>query len=100
SKLSARDRKSTRLNSSHVKNSYAVFCSKKKELHHHAFAELTLEPRQCCRHRLRLLAQLVEHAHSFPSRGWRSPGRSATPHGRTRRHARRSHDAPLTGSGR
>src|SRR5690606_40976088 len=26
----ARDRKSTRLNSSHVKNSYAVFCSKKK----------------------------------------------------------------------
>src|SRR5690606_41829800 len=26
----ARDRKSTRLNSSHVKNSYAVFCLKKK----------------------------------------------------------------------
>src|SRR5690606_29479142 len=26
----AEDRKSTRLNSSHVKNSYAVFCSKKK----------------------------------------------------------------------
>src|SRR5690606_41842583 len=26
-----RDRKSTRLNSSHVKNSYAVFCLKKKE---------------------------------------------------------------------
>src|SRR5690606_39334922 len=28
--LSALDRKSTRLNSSHVKNSYAVFCLKKK----------------------------------------------------------------------
>src|SRR5690606_39289163 len=28
--LHARDRKSTRLNSSHVKNSYAVFCLKKK----------------------------------------------------------------------
>src|SRR5690606_41932714 len=27
---SSRDRKSTRLNSSHVKNSYAVFCLKKK----------------------------------------------------------------------
>src|SRR5699024_11269810 len=30
--LSARDRKSTRLNSSHVSNSYAVFCLKKKIL--------------------------------------------------------------------
>src|SRR5207302_8179747 len=29
---SARDRKSTRLNSSHVKISYAVFCLKKKKL--------------------------------------------------------------------
>src|SRR5690606_42130162 len=29
---SLRDRKSTRLNSSHVKNSYAVFCLKKKKL--------------------------------------------------------------------
>src|SRR5690625_6768226 len=28
---SARDRKSTRLNSSHVANSYAVFCMKKKK---------------------------------------------------------------------
>src|SRR5690606_41409524 len=27
------DRKSTRLNSSHVKNSYAVFCLKKKKYH-------------------------------------------------------------------
>src|SRR5690606_42108365 len=27
-----RDRKSTRLNSSHVKNSYAVFCLKKKKI--------------------------------------------------------------------
>src|SRR5690606_39434726 len=30
--LSKLDRKSTRLNSSHVKNSYAVFCLKKKTL--------------------------------------------------------------------
>src|SRR5437773_5155844 len=30
----SRDRKSTRLNSSHITNSYAVFCSKKKMLHH------------------------------------------------------------------
>src|SRR5438874_9186687 len=29
----ARDRKSTRLNSSHVENSYAVFCLKKKTTH-------------------------------------------------------------------
>src|SRR5207302_6861651 len=29
----ARDRKSTRLNSSHVKISYAVFCLKKKRIH-------------------------------------------------------------------
>src|SRR5690606_40755051 len=31
--LRGRDRKSTRLNSSHVKNSYAVFCLKKKNEH-------------------------------------------------------------------
>src|SRR5690606_12380529 len=31
SRLLSRDRKSTRLNSSHVKNSYAVFCLKKKK---------------------------------------------------------------------
>src|SRR5690554_7677461 len=30
----ARDRKSTRLNSSHVRISYAVFCLKKKKEHH------------------------------------------------------------------
>src|SRR5690606_39766215 len=30
-RLLLRDRKSTRLNSSHVKNSYAVFCLKKKK---------------------------------------------------------------------
>src|SRR5690625_6599001 len=32
SRLSAADRKSTRLNSSHVANSYAVFCLKKKTM--------------------------------------------------------------------
>src|SRR5690606_41958517 len=31
--LEQQDRKSTRLNSSHVKNSYAVFCLKKKRRH-------------------------------------------------------------------
>src|SRR5690606_39640784 len=31
----SRDRKSTRLNSSHVKNSYAVFCVKKKRMSSH-----------------------------------------------------------------
>src|SRR5690606_31810278 len=31
------DRKSTRLNSSHVKISYAVFCLKKKKKHYHSF---------------------------------------------------------------
>src|SRR5699024_11844119 len=31
----ALDRKSTRLNSSHVSISYAVFCLKKKKSHHH-----------------------------------------------------------------
>src|SRR5436309_5939592 len=31
----AADRKSTRLNSSHVKISYAVFCLKKKKKHYH-----------------------------------------------------------------
>src|SRR5690606_40575940 len=31
-KLDGRDRKSTRLNSSHVKISYAVFCLKKKKI--------------------------------------------------------------------
>src|SRR5690349_22236953 len=30
------DRKSTRLNSSHVEISYAVFCLKKKKTHHHS----------------------------------------------------------------
>src|SRR5690606_41833658 len=33
--LFSSDRKSTRLNSSHVKISYAVFCLKKKKVRHH-----------------------------------------------------------------
>src|SRR5699024_11921983 len=33
-KVQAQDRKSTRLNSSHVSISYAVFCLKKKNHHH------------------------------------------------------------------
>src|SRR6266496_6117446 len=39
------DRKSTRLNSSHVENSYAVFCLKKKKGNH---ASISLE-NQCVR---------------------------------------------------
>src|SRR5690606_39881343 len=38
------DRKSTRLNSSHVKISYAVFCLKKKNNHRTDLADLTLRP--------------------------------------------------------
>src|SRR5436309_2679375 len=36
--LRCRDRKSTRLNSSHVKISYAVFCLKKKKKVHHEYS--------------------------------------------------------------
>src|SRR5690625_5955525 len=37
------DRKSTRLNSSHVANSYAVFCLKKKKNHqHHRVQSITI----------------------------------------------------------
>src|SRR3712207_6915121 len=32
-----RDRKSTRLNSSHANISYAVFCLKKKKVHYHCY---------------------------------------------------------------
>src|SRR3712207_7461503 len=35
-KVNGRDRKSTRLNSSHANISYAVFCLKKKNIQHHA----------------------------------------------------------------
>src|SRR5438067_10204212 len=43
---SERDRKSTRLNSSHVSISYAVFCLKKKKKHDYvAVPQLVLTPR-------------------------------------------------------
>src|ERR1039458_10709713 len=38
------DRKSTRLNSSHLGNSYAVFCSKKKTRKHQEFSVRATEP--------------------------------------------------------
>src|SRR5436305_11459189 len=38
---SFRDRKSTRLNSSHVRISYAVFCLKKKKKHHPQASTIT-----------------------------------------------------------
>src|SRR2546430_12383934 len=40
--LAARDRKSTRLNSSHSQISYAVFCLKKNEIAHHSSAVETI----------------------------------------------------------
>src|SRR5215475_15488052 len=42
--LGAGDRKSTRLNSSHVKSSYAVFCLKKKKPPHGEAAEDRQQP--------------------------------------------------------
>src|SRR5438874_10301010 len=45
-RVSQRDRKSTRLNSSHVEISYAVFCLKKKKIPHRARAA-QLHHRHC-----------------------------------------------------
>src|SRR2546430_5474769 len=42
--LAARDRKSTRLNSSHSQISYAVFCLKKKKKHHVQHLSTTVTP--------------------------------------------------------
>src|SRR5438067_10564395 len=42
-RLQRRDRKSTRLNSSHVSISYAVFCLKKKNIKRRAIHDGTLE---------------------------------------------------------
>src|SRR5438067_3337587 len=44
------DRKSTRLNSSHVSISYAVFCLKKKKKKHHACDKAKHKPRDLTRH--------------------------------------------------
>src|SRR3712207_8973530 len=38
--VKSRDRKSTRLNSSHANISYAVFCLKKKKNNYHSFSDL------------------------------------------------------------
>src|SRR5437773_5925116 len=40
--LARRDRKSTRLNSSHITISYAVFCLKKKKSHHYKIQYIRL----------------------------------------------------------
>src|SRR5690349_24210773 len=45
-----RDRKSTRLNSSHVEISYAVFCLKKKTNHHTNFCLVSTQSSLICRH--------------------------------------------------
>src|SRR6266508_4703242 len=44
--LAPRDRKSTRLNSSHVAISYAVFCLKKKKPHHDPIFSLKKKQKQ------------------------------------------------------
>src|SRR5256885_8599982 len=44
---SGRDRKSTRLNSSHLVISYAVFCLKKKKTQHSPVSVLHLDPTAC-----------------------------------------------------
>src|SRR5215813_6363114 len=54
-----RDRKSTRLNSSHVRISYAVFClKKKKELPHEKIVELEVQRRSDVRIRILLERQI------------------------------------------
>src|SRR3712207_6859099 len=46
--VSLRDRKSTRLNSSHANISYAVFCLKKKKIHNnHVHRILIIETTMC-----------------------------------------------------
>src|SRR5207253_8087925 len=53
-KLVIEDRKSTRLNSSHVAISYAVFCLKKKKNNLHREEQLANEPISLSEHILRL----------------------------------------------
>src|SRR5436309_9365394 len=70
------DRKSTRLNSSHVKNSYAVFCLKKKDerdVHH----VVGLSHLDCVRELavVELLLRAFTELESCPEFGWqRVPG--------------------------
>src|SRR5579883_2876307 len=75
-----RDRKSTRLNSSHVKRSYAVFCLKKTKkdrnrheeaLHQHAAYRQACRPMSLCVHltvfaRWRFYAQAAQPFGAFP----------------------------------
>src|SRR5437660_4415899 len=46
--VTQRDRKSTRLNSSHVAISYAVFCLKKKKTIHTRYSQLYTTPTHIC----------------------------------------------------
>src|SRR2546426_9126330 len=57
---SAADRKSTRLNSSHLVISYAVFCLKKKKKNHKKVSTVLLQPL----HILRPLPDHTSHHHS------------------------------------
>src|SRR5437870_7569858 len=62
-KLLPLDRKSTRLNSSHVAISYAVFCLKKKNNEYHKYIETTTE-HQIDRHTVYYL-QTIPHFFSM-----------------------------------
>src|SRR2546426_5423932 len=55
----AGDRKSTRLNSSHLVISYAVFCLKKKKRPVYAYPSIACHPRQT-----RSRGGLIRHVHS------------------------------------
>src|SRR5690554_7301650 len=52
-----KDRKSTRLNSSHVRISYAVFCLKKKKV-----VKVGVRDARCGRHEVRPPRELLRHA--------------------------------------
>src|SRR5207302_3300395 len=68
------DRKSTRLNSSHVKNSYAVSCMKHKNRHLHR-QEDQVEPNLSHDHKPQL--QRVAAGHRLAAETRASPGRDA-----------------------
>src|SRR5256885_13899243 len=70
--VSLRDRKSTRLNSSHLVISYAVFCLKKKKADiHRVPAVLLMSDRSCC---TSTHVSIMYDLNSFPPSGNSKPG--------------------------
>src|SRR5688572_32484878 len=83
-----RDRKSTRLNSSHSQSSYAVFCLKKKNKKRSSAAQISTTSARCC---------------SMPARDSSAPRRSTSSRARTvqcRRSGGRSLPSTASGSPR